>query len=119
MEVRGILGGDSDEVQELTLLGRTVRWTSEGLPWEADLKHRKIVMDYFGFDESTRVLGHNGDKEDRNDDPDDEVEMDSKSATEFRGLAARLNYMSQDCPDLQCPIKQCSRDVANPEWGSL
>ena len=83
------------------------------------MKHRQIVMDHFGFTENTRVLGHNGCKEDRDEDPEDDLEMDPKSATEFRGLVARLNYMSQDCPDLQFPIKQCSREMANPKWGSL
>ena len=40
----------------------------------------------------------------------------------FRGLAARLNYLSLDCPDLQFPIKDCSREMPNPmngSWGRL
>ena len=45
--------------------------------------------------------------------------MDTGQAKEFRGLAARLNYMSQHCPDLQFPIKQASRELANPTMGSL
>ena len=45
--------------------------------------------------------------------------MDKEQAKEFRGLAARLNYMSQDCPDLQFPITQASREMANPTLGFL
>ena len=36
----------------------------------------------------------------------------------FRGLAARLNYMSLDDSDLQFGVKVCSRDMANPKKGS-
>ena len=36
----------------------------------------------------------------------------------FRGLAARMNFLSQDSPDLQYPIKDCSREMANPIRGS-
>eukprot|EP00973_Karenia_brevis_P069448 9657601-Karenia_brevis.AAC.1 len=48
-----------------------------------------------------------------------ELEFLSKpEAKEYRGLAAGLNFMSLDCPDLQFPIKQSSRDMANPTIGS-
>ena len=39
-------------------------------------------------------------------------------AKEFRGLAARLNFMSLDCPDIQFPIEQSSRDMGSPTVGS-
>ena len=42
-----------------------------------------------------------------------------KAVSDYRGLAARLNYMSLDCPDLQFPIKQCSREMSSPTNGSL
>ena len=44
--------------------------------------------------------------------------MEKEEATIFRGLAARMNYLSLDCPDLQFPIKQCSREMAKPKRGS-
>ena len=48
----------------------------------------------------------------------DEVELEPREATEYRGLAARVNYLSLDCPDLQFPVKQCSREMAKPNRGS-
>jgi hypothetical protein len=36
----------------------------------------------------------------------------------FRGIVARLNYLSQDCPDLQFGIKASCREMANPTRGS-
>ena len=41
-----------------------------------------------------------------------------KDATEFKGVAARANYLSLDCPDLQFPVKECSREMASPTRNS-
>ncbi len=40
---RGIMGSASGEIKVVTILGRTLRWTREGLEYEADEKHRKGV----------------------------------------------------------------------------
>ena len=82
-------------------------------------QHRQKLLEYFGFDEHTRTLGSNGDRCDHEDDAWASEKLTGKAATEYRGLAARLNYMSLDCPDLQFPIKQCSREMASPTNGSL
>ena len=44
--------------------------------------------------------------------------MDKEDAKVFRGLAARANFLSLDCPDLQFPVKDVSREMANPKAGS-
>ena len=36
----------------------------------------------------------------------------------FRGLAARLNFLSLDCPDLQFGSKPRARNMAKPKVGS-
>ena len=81
------------------ILGRTVTWTEEGLEWKADPKHRQMILDYFGFDEGTRPLTVNGDKDEEFEVGDDEL-LGKSEATAYRGLAARLNYLSQDCPNI-------------------
>jgi len=49
-----------------------------------------------------------------------EVELDSHVATEFRGLAARANYLSLDRPDIQFATKEICREMAKPtEKGML
>jgi len=49
-----------------------------------------------------------------------EVELDSHVATEFRGLAARANYLSLDRPDIQFATKEICREMARPtEKGML
>ena len=48
----------------------------------------------------------------------DDEELGEEEATAYRAAAARINFMSLDCPDLQFPIKQCSREIAKPQKGS-
>ena len=48
--------------------------------------------------------------------------LDSQEAKVFRGLAARLNYLAQDRPDLQYAAKEVSRRMARPstkDWALL
>ena len=49
IKVRAVLGEDPEDDKEVTILGRIVRWTSSGIEFEADPKHRSLVMEMFGF----------------------------------------------------------------------
>ena len=49
---------------------------------------------------------------------EDSEEMEKSEATEFRGMVARLNYLTQDAPDLQYPSKEVSREMARPKKGA-
>ena len=44
--------------------------------------------------------------------------MEKDEATVFRGVAARASFLSLDCPDLQFPVEQMSREMAKPMVGS-
>ena len=48
----------------------------------------------------------------------DEEELDREESKVFRGVATRLKFMSLDCPDMEFPVKQCSREMAKPKRGS-
>eukprot|EP00973_Karenia_brevis_P020583 2826338-Karenia_brevis.AAC.1 len=65
IKVRAILGPESNDDKEVVILGRVVRWAENGIEYEADPKHRKIVVDYFGFSEDTKGLAINGDREEK------------------------------------------------------
>ena len=43
--------------------------------------------------------------------------LEPADAKVFQELAARLNYLSKDCPALKLPIKECSWDMARPKRG--
>ena len=38
----------------------------------------------------------------------------ARRCNNFRGVAARANFLSLDCPDLQFPVKQMSMEMAKP-----
>ena len=48
----------------------------------------------------------------------DEVELSESEATKFRGLAARVNFLAQDCPDLQFPAKEVCCHTSFPTFAS-
>ena len=102
MKVRATLGPDDEDDKKVIILERTLRWKTWGIEWEADPKHRRVVLEYFGLKEDhSDGLSYNGDM-DRKDDADYErEEVDKYEAKVFRGLVARINFLSQDCPKLQ------------------
>ena len=55
IKVRAVLGPDANDDKEAVILGRIIRWKPWGLEYEADPKHRKVLIEHFGFtDESSR-----------------------------------------------------------------
>ena len=122
IKLRAILGDEPNDQKEVVILGRVVRWGKRGIEYEADPKHRRLVLEAFGLDDDSKSLAVNGHREDRQSEEWENELLDRGGAKRFRALAARLNFMSLDCPDLQFPIKQCSRDMANPKnesWRSI
>ena len=60
VKVRARLGPDLGDDKVVVILGRIVRWTDRGIEYEADPKHRKLILEYFGFDEGSKSLSVNG-----------------------------------------------------------
>ena len=120
IKVRAILGPEVDDQREEVLLGRSVRWRSWGIEWEADAKHRKLLLERFGLDGKAKALSVNGDWGDLDsaDGGEQEVEVSPEEAKEFRAAVARLNYLGQDSPDVQFPAKVLSSEMVRPTAGS-
>ena len=55
-------------------------------------------------------LNCNGDSAEHNDDEEEEVKLEKEEAAEFRGAAARPNFLSQDSPELMYPAKKICQD---------
>ena len=51
---RGTMGSGKNEIKEVTILGRTVRWTAEGLEYEADVGRRRRIMEAEGLEEDSK-----------------------------------------------------------------
>ena len=113
---RGRLGPGPNNVRKIDMLGRIIGYTDEGITWSGDPRHQKLLEDYFGMDDTTKVRDKKGYDKDGLSEQDDEI--DDLTATEckaFRMLAARLNYMTQDYVWLQFSAKEICRSMANPK----
>ena len=118
LKVRAVLGEDSDDDREAVVLGRTVRWKSWGIEYEADHRHRQALLDAFGLGASSKALSHNGELRVTDDSIDDAFFLEGCEATAFRACVARLNFLGQDSPELQFPAKELSKEMAHPTQGS-
>jgi hypothetical protein len=111
VKVKARLGPEKGDAKQIDVLGRVLRCTDEGYEYEADRKHRNIVMETFGFDDKSKGLLVNGKPEDSED---EDAEVHGHEATAFRALAARINYLAQDSPDIQYAAKEVCREMARP-----
>ena len=48
----GILSSGKRDVREIEMLGRSLRWTQEGLEYEASDKHRQALLEGLGLSET-------------------------------------------------------------------
>ena len=64
IKVRGRLGFGEGDVRKIDVLGRIIELHDWGCTWEADPRHRKAVMEHFGFNDQTKPLTTNGAKDD-------------------------------------------------------
>ena len=116
VKLRGLLGPEAKDDKEVTILGRIIRWKCWGIEYEADSRHRKLIIEHFGFDGRTRSLKANGGKE---EEEGDEEELEGEEARAYRTVAARLNYIAQDSPDVMFGTKEGCRGMAKPTKGDL
>jgi hypothetical protein len=100
----------------VSLLGRILKWRSWGVECQADPKHRRLIIEALGFNEKTKALTTNGERNEDEEDGDEEV--GKEEATSFRAVAARMNFMAIDCPDLMFPVKELCREMSSPKVSS-
>ena len=98
----------------MVFLGRKISWTPEGLEVEADSKHVKALLTEWGMETckacDTPIGGEASEVNQRE-------EMNKGEAMLFRRGAARINYLSQDRPDLNVASKLLAMRMANPKKG--
>jgi hypothetical protein len=122
LKVKAMLGPGPQDDKEVEVLNRVLRCSDEGYEYEADPKHREKILEAFGLAEGSKELSVTGRVRDGPDDEDTEVELVGIEATSFRALAARLNYLAQDSPEVQFAAKEICRQMARPtveSWQKL
>ena len=127
-----VLGPEAGQEREIRVLNRVLRWEQNGIIYEPDQRHAEMVIKEFGLETAggVRTPGTRA-EHDVASAPDGvlSVELEDESelmaaadATQFRGLAARCNYLAQDRADIQFACKEASRRMARPrcdDWQLL
>ena len=118
-----MIGEAADLNKQLQILNRTVRWSSRGLWIEADRRRVKDVIKALGLEGASPAPtpGVVAKGETRVEDNDGSVdpELGQEETTMFRAVAARLNYLSQDRPDITfATMKLCSK-MSRPDAQDL
>ena len=82
------------------MLNRRIQWTARGIDYEADARHRQVIIKELGLEDCKPVTTPYGPQEQGC--LQDQGELPSGTeATRFRAIVARLNYLAADRPDIQ------------------
>jgi hypothetical protein len=84
---------------------------------EADPRHCELVLKQLEV-ENLKSLSSPGVEGHDEEDGESDVPLLGEQATSFRGIAARLNYLSADRPDIQYATKEVCREMSSPTTGS-
>ena len=108
------LGPGPGDHKEATVLNRVVRWTTNGLEYEADPRqYEKLLRDLKLDGENIKSVSSPGVKPTY-----DQVEADTPLThdkwTPYRAVVARANYLAADRPELQFSAKEVCRWMASP-----
>ena len=114
---RGIMGSAEEEIKEIVILGRLLRWKENWVEYEADPKHREVLVREFGLAGNSKAATSPGVKE--KDEGGNHEELTKQEATWFRSMAARANYLGADRGDIQVGVKEACRGMASPTWGDV
>ncbi len=120
VKVRGVLGGGDNDLKEITLLNRIVRWgaTQNGtsfLEWEADPRHAEIIIKQLGLNGAmkAKAVSTPGLKKTLAElTGSDELVGDAIS--NYRSICMRINYLAMDRPELLYAAKEAARWMAHP-----
>ena len=116
---RGIMGSGGDEIKEVEILGRRIRWTREGIEYEGDGSHRRALMEEMGLGQDSNAVGCPAERPEGRPSGDDEVELREAERRGFRSMAAKLNYIGQDRSDVQYAARGVCSGMAKPSVGDM
>ena len=112
VKVRAVLGPEPGDDKETRILNRKLTWGDSGLIYEGDEQHVKTIIAGMGLQEESKGLSQAVYKED--DGEDESEELEPWAARRYRSLAAVVNYLSLDRPDLQFAASVLGRSMARP-----
>ena len=102
--------------KEARVLNRVIRWTDTGWEYEPDQRHAELIMEDLGMSEA-KAVSTPSEPEKRWEEEENQQVLEGAKATQFRKVAARLNYLAADRPDLMFAAKEVCRKMAVPTVG--
>ena len=101
------LGPGANDAKEGIILNRVIRWTEQGLEYEADPRQAEKLITECGLGESNTCAtpGVRASFAELEDDSP----LDPSLHTSFRAAAARANYLAADRMDCQFAAKEICR----------
>ena len=122
IKVRAIMGPDAGDDKEVRILNRLIKWEEDKITYVADDKHVTKILEELGFDDKTKGMDMPVTKDHDDVQPEDDERLDSVEAKRYRRLAATINYLAADRPDLQYTASVLGRSMSNPtarSWANL
>ena len=116
MKIKTNLIGPGKMDKQMVFLGRVLSWEDGvGVRYECDPRHAEIILQQMFMEQakSATTPGTPGVHELRDESESNPLVLGS-AASLYRGIVARLNFMSLDRPDLQYASKEASRYMATP-----
>ena len=111
------LGPGPNDDREARILNRVVRWTADGVEYEADPRQAEKLLQEMKL-EGCNSLSTPGVKITAVQHAADKL-LDETRGTPFRAVAARANYLASDRPDCQYAAKEVCRWMSSPTEASL
>ena len=127
VKVVGKLGGDESDLKELCILNRVLRWTKNGITYEADPRHAELLIKSLAVGKrqvrtpglKRKTSGVEASVDDDLEFADEDEPLTAARASLFRSCAARANYLGMDRPDLAFASKELCRRMSAPREGDL
>ena len=98
----------------MSILNRRVSLDPEGIKYEGDSKHQETIRKDLGLEGANPVTTPGTKIEAKGESPDDGKLMEPQEVREYRGIAARGNFLGQDRPDLAFAAKEAYRKMSCP-----
>ena len=109
-----MLGPREDQVSEVRILNRIMRWTREGIEYEPDQRHAERIVEELGLDKCKAVSTPctPASVTEAKIKVAEDVDMTMEHATRYRALAARGMYLAQDRSGIWRRCKRAVQDDA-------
>lgn len=113
IKVRAVLGPDTGDAKEVSILNRVVRWQGDVIEYEADPRHvEKLLRDMHM--EDCKPLSSPGVKVSLDDLEEEGKPLVGEAVTLYRSGAARCNELSVDRPDIPFATTEICRSMSRP-----